>query len=207
MARKRWVRPDEVENTFRTLGEHYVQALLRNSTRRAISQRIQGLKGEVQYWSELLDFLTRTPKKEIREQFRHTPTAFAAWGRKLNPLTDEQLATLRVRTEEAILDISGRHTPKNQISRDRTIDLLSAWSRKRAPKIPTIKKEYLDAFRERQEAAARKEAITGKELAQRFIPDRYKTNPESAIRGMLQALQRIATEHRRLARLGIHWPP
>ena len=207
MARKRRARPDEVENTFRELGEQYVEALLRKSTQRAIRHRIQGLTLDVQYWRELLNFLSHTPKKEIREQLRYTPKAFAAWGRKLSPLTEDQLMTLRVRTEEAILEISGRNIPKNQISRDGTIDLLSAWSREQAPKIPTIKKEYLDAFREREEAAARNEAITGKELAQRFIPDRHKTNPESAIRSMLQALQRIATEHRRLARFRIHWPP
>ena len=61
-----------------------------------------------------------------------------------------------------------------------------------------FKPEYRQAFQHREQARGEGKKITLKELAQRFTPAAYEHHPESAVRAMGNALQRIERDSRRI---------
>lgn len=161
---------------------------------RSINRRLRDLEDEYKIWTALLDLRQAKSKKELREILLVDPKHIAKKCRGLRFPVDE-LGQLREMFDAVAHTIIGKRVElKNP---QRVLSLLRRMV-DREPRIKSFKPEFEEGFRLMEEAKTRGEVITAETLAKQLRPDVYDRNPESAIRGMQQGIDRVRKEHQRL---------
>lgn len=206
MPRKKVAKPEEIVRVLTRSLQKLVDAVLNPRSRKNLQRHAEALALE---WRVCQFVLTHQKGKAglSKEQLAEVTHVNPAKIRKTVSglrVTVEDLDRFELLANHAVSVMIGTESPAPPTTL--LVRLLERLGQEPSVKAHTFKPEHLEAFRALQQARSEGRTLTRKALAEKFTPEMFQRNPESAIRGMGRAIKRVKREQQRLKPFGIPFP-
>jgi len=203
MPRKRNARSEEIQTNLGAASQRLVDSLFSRRAPAVLRRYMRQLECEYSMCEVLLRARKDLPKKKLKglltidraKLFRNLANV---------RLTIEDVDAVREELDRFTAVMTGK--VDKPVPSTRLFKTMGRLLSPPKPKAHRYRPEFVTAFRRSWQAEQSGQVIPASKLAQELLPDAYRTNPESTIRGLQKAIVRVKQAHERCVAEGIDSP-